>query len=74
MALSERDVDIVRQQYELVTRGSRGLVPRTWSDDTILVVHEGSLDSGTYVGSLPDRMVPAGGGTWTPTLMQRPPA
>jgi ketosteroid isomerase-like protein len=40
----------VRQQYELVTRGDRGLVPRTWSDDTILVVHEGSPDNGTYGG------------------------
>jgi ketosteroid isomerase-like protein len=49
-ALSEQHVDIVRQQYDLVTSGRRGSVPRTWTDDTILVVHEGSPDNGTYVG------------------------
>jgi ketosteroid isomerase-like protein len=50
VALSEQDVDIVRQQYDLVTGGRRGVVPRTWTSDTILVVHEGSPDNGTYVG------------------------
>jgi ketosteroid isomerase-like protein len=49
-ALSAEDLDIVRQQFELVTQRRRTVAPSVWSEDAVLVVHPPTLDSGTDFG------------------------
>ena len=48
--MSERDVEIVRNQFQAVNERDWGRAMSLYADDVALVVREGFLDTGTFEG------------------------
>jgi ketosteroid isomerase-like protein len=48
--MSQRNVDLVREQFEATNRREFAVPMASWADDVELTTREGDINSGTYVG------------------------
>ena len=48
--MAERDIDVVRDQFDAVNERDWGRASDHYADDVVLVIEEGFLNRGTFVG------------------------